>query len=256
MRNLLKIIIILSLVFLFTGLAGAETIKLTNGEWPPYMSKKMKHFGFASHVVEKSFANEGVKVKWGFYPWNRSLILAKTGKWDGSVVWTKNKERQKIFYYSNAKVLYLKDVFFHRKDYPFKWNTFKDLKGLKVGATLGYSYGPEFTKAEKSGLIKTQRVKNDILNFRKLIKGRIDIFGITLNVGYAILKKDFNPLQAAQITNNTKPYRTTSYHLIINNKSAKNKKLIMLFDKGYKKLESSGDLSKMEEDLISGKYEK
>ncbi|MCP4163091.1 MAG: amino acid ABC transporter substrate-binding protein [Deltaproteobacteria bacterium] len=256
MRSLSKIIIVISFVFLFTGLAGAETIKLTSGEWPPYMSKKMKHFGFASHVVEKSFANEGVKVKWAFYPWNRSLVLAKKGLWDGSVVWGKTKERQKDFYYSKAKVLYLKDVFFHRKDFKFKWKTFKDLKKFKIGATLGYSYGDAFLKAEKSGLLKTQRVKNDVLNFRKLLKGRIDIFILTQDVGYSILKKEFKADEVSQITHNSKSFRSRPYFLILSKNSTKSKKFMSLFDKGYKKIVKSGELKKMEEDLISGKYEK
>ncbi|MCP3922325.1 MAG: amino acid ABC transporter substrate-binding protein [Desulfobacterales bacterium] len=256
MRNLSKIIIVLSLVLFYSGLAGAETIKLTNGEWTPYLSKKMKHFGFASHVVEKSFAKEGIKVKWGFYPWNRSLVLAKQGKWDGSVVWSKNKERQKDFYYSNAQVLHLKDVFFHRKDFPFKWNKIKDLKGLKVGATLGYTYGAELKKAEKSGLIKVQRVKDEVLNFRKLIKGRINIYGVSKNVGYSTLKKNFKSSEVSLITNHPKPYKSSIYHLILNKKSKKNKNFMLLFDKGYKKLVKSGELKKMEADLIFGKYEK
>ena len=35
---------------------SAKTIRLTNGEWQPYLSKDVPHHGFASHVVTEAFA--------------------------------------------------------------------------------------------------------------------------------------------------------------------------------------------------------
>ena len=50
-----------------------DTIRLTNGDWQPFMSKNGPHHGIASHVVTEAFALVGVEVEYGFFPWKRSI---------------------------------------------------------------------------------------------------------------------------------------------------------------------------------------
>ena len=57
-----------------------DTIRLTNGEWQPLMSKNVPHHGIASHVVTEGFALVGVEVEYGFSPWKRAKKLARDGK--------------------------------------------------------------------------------------------------------------------------------------------------------------------------------
>ncbi len=69
------------------GVAAAqtsETIRLTNGEWQPNLSKDTPHYGFASHIVTEAFALVGVEVEYGFFPWKRSYKIAKEGTWGGT----------------------------------------------------------------------------------------------------------------------------------------------------------------------------
>ena len=77
----------LSLIF-SSSLSANETIRIANGEWPPYLSKELKHYGVASRIVAEAFALEGVKVKYGFFPWGRAYAVVQRGEWDGSVIWT------------------------------------------------------------------------------------------------------------------------------------------------------------------------
>ena len=47
------------ILMLGCGVAVAQTLKtirLTNGEWQPYLSKDVPHYGFASHIVTEAFA--------------------------------------------------------------------------------------------------------------------------------------------------------------------------------------------------------
>jgi polar amino acid transport system substrate-binding protein len=60
----------------------------------------LPYFGLASRVVTEAFAAEGVTVEYGYFPWARSFMLAQTGEWDGTLIWTKSAEREKDFYYS------------------------------------------------------------------------------------------------------------------------------------------------------------
>ncbi|MCP4687520.1 MAG: amino acid ABC transporter substrate-binding protein, partial [Desulfobacterales bacterium] len=113
-----KILLLLFLLcFASVGFAE-ETITLTNGEWPPYMSERLEHHGVVSRIVVEAFALEGVRVEYSFFPWIRALSLAKAGAFDGSVVWWKTPEREKDFFFSDP-VLDVRYVFFHLKSNPF-----------------------------------------------------------------------------------------------------------------------------------------
>ncbi len=59
----------------------------TFGEWPPFFSNDLKHGGVTSHVASEAFALEGIKVEYGWFPWNRALHLAQTGDWDAAIGW-------------------------------------------------------------------------------------------------------------------------------------------------------------------------
>lgn len=114
-----------------------EVVKLTNGEWPPFTSKDLKHYGVYSHIVSEAFALEGVTVEYGFFPWARGYNYVKEGNWDGSVTWAPTPDKEKDVWFSDQVFLHTK-VFFHLKSFPFDWNTIEDLKGLQIGTTREY----------------------------------------------------------------------------------------------------------------------
>ena len=83
---------LLSLLLVPWLFASAETITLTNGEWAPYMGKKIKEYGISSFIVTRAFEKEGITVKFKWYPWKRAMKKAKEGTFHGTLVWKKNKE--------------------------------------------------------------------------------------------------------------------------------------------------------------------
>ncbi|MBF0225832.1 MAG: transporter substrate-binding domain-containing protein [Desulfobacterales bacterium] len=230
-----------------------EIVRITNGEWPPYLSEKLKHYGVASHIVTEAFALEGVKVQYGFFPWSRAFDLAEKGEWDGSAIWTWSKEREKEFYISDP-VVESGYVFFHLKNLPFDWNNIEDLKGYKIGGTLEYNYGEPFENAEKKGIINVIRIPKDELNFAKLLGKRIDIFPMTLDVGYTILHENYTPEVVSTVTNHLKPLRVDPLHLLLSKKIPKNKELIILFNNGLKKLREIGKLDEYLDASRRGEY--
>jgi polar amino acid transport system substrate-binding protein len=166
------------------GVAAAQTsktIRLTNGEWQPYLSKDSPHHGFAVHIVTEAFTLVSVEVEYGFFPWKRSFILAKEGIWDGSVVWSDSEDRRKDFLYSDS-VVPQTTAFFHLKNTKFDWDTYDDLRDDRVGGTLEYFYGTKFDEAEAAGIFKSNRAPDDETGLRKLLKGRIDVFPGTIMV--------------------------------------------------------------------------
>jgi polar amino acid transport system substrate-binding protein len=214
-------------------------VKITNGDWPPYLGERLKYNGLASRIITEAFKQEGIQVNYGFFPWSRSLMLAKEGSWDGAAVWLKNPEREQDFYLSDP-VVESKYVFFHLKGKSFDWKTVDDLRGLKIGGTASYDYGKAFQDAEAQKTIYVERTTSDELNLRKLIAGRIDIFPVDIEVGYGLAKAALTPEEVAQLTSHPTPLRVDPLYLLLSRKSDKNAELVKVFNRGLATLKSSG----------------
>ena len=233
----------------------SKTIRLTNGEWQPYLSKDTPHHGFASHIVTEAFALVGVEVEYGFFPWKRSFKLAKGGTWDGSVVWLDNDERREHFFYSHA-VVPTKYVFFHLKGSDFDWNSYEELRGIRIGGTLEYAYSEEFDAAEKAGIIKTNRAPSDEIGLKKLLKGRIEAFPGEVMVTYAQIRDTFSQEDAALFTHHPKAINEDPMYLLLGKKVAGNEAMRDLFNEGLKRLKGSGRYDQIIADALAGKYAK
>lgn len=140
---------------------STETVSLTSGEWPPYLSEKLPDYGVASKIVTEAFWNVGIDVQYGFFPWNRSYRYAINGKdekgqiWHGTLVWIYTKDRSENFFYSDPVITDSK-VFFHMKNKPLEWENLEDLRGKIIGGTLHTAY-PALETAEKQGVITIER---------------------------------------------------------------------------------------------------
>lgn len=56
------------LVLLLGSAQAAEQVRLTNGEWPPYLGETLPYHGVASRIVAEAFALQGIEVQWEFHP--------------------------------------------------------------------------------------------------------------------------------------------------------------------------------------------
>jgi len=255
MRKQAFIILMICFLTISSDCMADETVRLTNGEWPPYLSKDLKHYGVASHIVESAFKNVGINVEYGFFPWKRALILAKRGAWDGSVIWSPTEERILDFYFSD-QVAEDVNVFFHLKSKLFDWKNYSDLKGLIIGATLSYNYGEEFTKNEKDRTIYVERAVKDETGFKKLISNRIDIFVCNLEVGYYLIHKMYSIETARKFTNHFRPVTKAPLVLLLSKKFNKSITFMKKFNKGLKHLKDSGTFDEFYDASRRGKYKK
>lgn len=221
------------------SLWAQESIRLTNGEWEPYHSAALPHFGVGTRVVTEAFALVGISVEYGFFPWSRAFSLARDGEWDGTMPWGLSAEEAQHFYQSDV-VFEGSWVFFHRKDYPFDWQTMADLKGIPLGATLEYEYGDLFHQAVQSGTIDPQWIPQDEQNFEKLLVGRIDLFPQDINVGYAQIRKNFPREAWGRFTHHPKAFNHKQYRLILSRQHQRNARMIALFNQGLGRLKASG----------------
>ncbi|MCP4689907.1 MAG: transporter substrate-binding domain-containing protein [Desulfobacterales bacterium] len=255
MNVLKKLLVVIFLLCAAESVDAQETIRLASGEWSPYQSENLKYFGVVSRIVTEAFARVGVKVEYGYFPWKRSYKYAETGEWDGTLVWFDTPERRKIFYIS-APVIDIQYVFFHLRTTSFDWQSMDDLKKFEIGATYEYNYGDAFQEAEKAKEIIVQRVSRDVINFKKLLRGRIDIFPNDLDAGYELLLKNFTPARVAGITYHPRPVKAAPHHILFSKKVEKNVKMLELFNEGLKILRDSGDYDQYLMESRRGDYRK
>lgn len=236
--------------------AWSETsIRITNGEWEPYMSEYSAHYGFNSHVVTEAFKLEGISIEWGFYPWSRAYSVAKHGSWDASATWWPSEETLADFLVSDP-ISETSFVFFHLKSRSFDWQNMSDLKSLRIGGTIEYDYGREMMDAINRKHVKMQLTPTDEQNYKKLLRNRIDIFPNDPIVGYAQIRNSLSPDEAKMITYHPKEFEVSTLHLIISKKIKRANFFLEKFNKGFKKLKSSPAYDEMLKGLQTGKYDK
>ena len=227
------------LLSLLGNLSHAQTICITNGEWPPYMGKDLPDYGPVSAIIEQAFALEGIQVHWQFYPWARALLVAEKGQCDGAAVWSSSKVRQEKFYFS-LPIIDNQTHFLYRKSKPLNWRSIEDLNGLAIGGTIGYEYGYSFQAAERDGLITVTRLPSEELGIRMLLAGRLDAFPIDKIAAQAMLNESFSATQRASLAFHPLAIRTDPLYLLLSRKVAGNQQLLERFNHGLQLLKESG----------------
>jgi len=256
MSRRVNLFFIISLFFLnLTYINANDTIRISNGEWPPYLSKDLKKYGVTSHIVQEAFALENINVKYEWFPWKRALHMAEVGEINASIAWSKTKEREKNFLFSDV-IIEGNVVFFHLKSQKFDWSNFKDLKNLRIGNIIGYKYEnkiQEIINIKDTDIFEVIDAKK---LFQMLLKGRFHAVIINLDVGYGILNKYFTKDEIDSITFHKKPFHDEKLRLLFSKKMNENEELLQQFNKGLKRLKSSGVFDKYYEQSRQGQYEK
>ncbi len=256
MQRMLRGFVLIALI-LFGGVdigtRAAETIRITNGEWQPFLSKDVPHYGFASHIVTEAFALVGVEVEYGFFPWSRAMKLAHEGIWDGTAVWGTTEERLQQFHFTDA-VVPSTFVFFHLTTTTFDWDDYDDLGDLKVGGTVEYSYSDAFRAAEAAGVFRTIRGRNDEVSLKNLLKGRIDVFPGEVMVTYEQMRDTFSPEDAALFTHHAKPIIDKPLFVLFAKVVPGNERMRDLFNDGLRQLKASGRYDQIIADARAGMY--
>lgn len=222
-------------------------IRVAIGEWPPYTSERLNGYGVAAKLISEAFAAAGVKVTYVFYPWNRSLELARRGAIEATATWFESADRRADFLlgeplYDSRFLLY------YLKEKPIAWQTIDDLKGRKIGATTGYFYGEAFARAEKAGEITVIRASSDETNLKNLLLGRLDAFPLDERVAEFMFANDMPAADAARIGHNAVAVHSRPQHLLVSRKAANGEALIRLFNQGLAAIRANGTYERIVND--------
>ncbi|WP_158229038.1 substrate-binding periplasmic protein [Chitinimonas sp. BJB300] len=232
---------------------SAEQIRLANGEWAPYLSEKLPHAGYASHIVTEAFKAVGVEVQYEYYPWARAQELVKAGAIDGSLVWSISAEREKFALFSDP-VFVDDEVVFYLRAKPLVWQRTEDLSGLVMGIALGSKLGV-WEPLVKSGAIRRELTIDVHTGFLQLMARRIDFFPLVKSVGLHLLRNRFPPDVAERITYSSIVTDRREYRLMLSQQLPRSTELIKRFNEGLAKLQSNGKYAKMEKDFYAGRYD-
>lgn len=230
---------------------GKEVVRLSTGEWSPYISESLEHKGILAQIATEAFALKGMDVTLDFFPWGRATQLSKTGEWDGTLAFVRLVEREPFYLFSD--IVYTGHyAFFHLKSQDFKWKDYSDLKNVLIASTIGFGgMGDEFIKAEKNGTIKVLRLGSDTQSFNMMMAKRAEAVPSDVEVGYVLARKLYGR-NANLITHNSNYILKSDYRLAISKKSKNPQALLEKFNDGLAQLRKSGRY----DEILRSWYEK
>ncbi|WP_147822335.1 substrate-binding periplasmic protein [Salidesulfovibrio onnuriiensis] len=251
---LVRLLVLIFLILLPWQARAVETVRLTCGEWPPLISKKFKYQGALPRIISEAFAQEGIEVEFGFFPWKRALEMAREGVWDGSIAWYRTEDRDRDFYPSDP-INYNRVAFFHLKGNGFDWENVEDLTKYTIGVTLGYSYGPRFDAMVADGQIRVEPVVAEKFNIKKALQGRVDAALLNVELGYYLLRTEYAPGVADTLTTHPKfLLASQAQHVLFSKRISNGPRLAEALNRGLKILRESGKYDQYLDESRRGEY--
>ncbi len=230
---------------------GEEVVHIGTGDWPPYVDQARSDKGALARLIRAVFAEAGYQTKLVFYPWDRNVLQLKQGALDAIMPYTCTAARR-TFSHCSDPLVRGEMVLFHRKELDFDWLRIEDLRKFRIGTTLGYSYGPQFDEADRSGQLQILQNGKEQTNFRLLQLGRIDLHPQDRAVGYAILQSLFSAEERAHITHHPRSLAAEPLHVLFRKDDPRAAELRMAFNRSLRKFAERGDLARLQQALYGG----
>ncbi|MEL7290790.1 MAG: transporter substrate-binding domain-containing protein [Pseudomonadota bacterium] len=126
----------------FGSVATAETLRVAQTEWPPFIMDSPLGGGVAHDFIVEALIDAGYRVQFEQKPWSRILKETVHGKNDVIVAMWKTEEREKHFLYTDAYMNNQMAVV-SRSRSDFEYTDIKSLKGKEVALIHRYAYTPK-----------------------------------------------------------------------------------------------------------------
>lgn len=241
MLNLFRAAVFIIALCCHPSYAAPQSIALANGEWPPLLGENLPDFGYGSLIVSRAFSLKQVRVTYHFYPWKRALEEARAGRVAGTLLWSRNADRQKDFLISQP-VYRSKTVLFFNRNRPIDWQQLSDLKGKTVGITNGYSYGETWNTLISNRTLFADQANSDEQNFAKLLANRIDAFPCEEIIGMHIIRSQLGSEAIQKINISPKPVHEEPMYLLISRRHPDAEQLMRRFNAGLTQMKRNGEL--------------
>lgn len=161
--------------FLGSATAAERTLALACTHFPPYKiqapSNDAAHSGIDLDIMRAAFAKVGYDVDFDFYPWKRTVQMAKKGQVDGLCGCNYRPEREQDFIFSDTMGNHSQGVFINASSPIKEISSLNDLAGQSVAVVRGYTIHKELSKHPDIQAVETN---NDRQLLRMLNADRID----------------------------------------------------------------------------------
>ncbi len=228
------------LTFVFTLLSAQEKVVLATLEWEPYIGKSLPNEGYVAEIVREAFKREGYSIEIQYYPWARTVEMAKKGQVDGYLPEYYAKEVEEYASFSQGfpggPV-----VFFKRKADKITYTKYEDLKNYNIGVVREYVNEEKFDAAT---YLKKDEAVDDATNVNKLLNKRLDLFVADKFVGLHLLKKSFAN-RAHEVDFIEKPLINHKLYVAFSNKGKNQAKYQAAFNAGLEKITKDGTVAKI-----------
>ncbi|MCK5673052.1 MAG: transporter substrate-binding domain-containing protein, partial [Spirochaetales bacterium] len=108
-------ILLLCLLFIIVNVHSDE-IPMATGEWTPYTSESMEHYGFFTQIVTEVFKEMGVEYKYVFYPWRRCYDSVLNSSVWAAFPYSYTEERAQDVMFSDAIAYSSTKLFYYKND--------------------------------------------------------------------------------------------------------------------------------------------
>lgn len=172
-------VIFFSAILIINASAQAREIKLATLNWAPFYGEDLPENGFFTALVMAAMNAAELKATVSFVPWKRALMQTERGDYDGVMGAYFSEERSKIYEYSDP-IYTVSVVIFARKDIGLtRYNNLRELSEYTIATGRGFVYNPEFDAAT---YLKKKPATDQIINIRKLFRGRVELFAVNETV--------------------------------------------------------------------------
>ena len=147
----------------FSAALSEEWVVHAEGDFPPYnFHKEGKFTGVDTEIIERVLSELKVKPNYKLVPWKRVVRSVDENLTVFAFQFAPKPERFTKYNMVGA-IRVGKTVFFQKKGGNISFEKLEDLKAYRIGTVLGYSYTPEYDKAD---FLKKENVKDNNLNVK------------------------------------------------------------------------------------------
>lgn len=229
--------------------ADNDKVVFATGEWPPFTSENLPHYGHATALVSAICKVAGIDPVYEFYPWKRAEALVLKGKAFAAFPYALSADRQRSFDFSEVLFQGLNVLVYHQnnpnipKDFIYKGTA--DLSGYRIGGISG-----SFLQSDLDQAGITYKATTSIdQSIQKLVVGRLD-FCIDDRV---VLTDAISRLYPEQIQNFkfvSQPFgEKKPTALLVSRSYPDAQELLKRFNNAIKTMRENGEYDRILEDL-------
>lgn len=223
--------------------AAADTITIESDYWYPYNGAPgATNEGYVIELLREIAAEQGDRIDYRLMDWDNSLARSLSGSVDcavgGFVDEVPDHANTSQSWGLSETVL-----FGHAERLP-RVRSLQDLRGLRVGAVVGYEYGEDIDTMLEDPQVEVVRVQSSRQAFphlvMRLVTGKIDVALSDLNVGTAAVK-ELGLSDRIVLVNDNLAEAEGIY--VSCSPSARGRALVARFDEGLSKARANGRLA-------------